>query len=305
MTDTNPRGHDVAHAVTDLVVGRTFVEAPRWRDGRLWFSELYTFSVMSAREDGSDLRVEAEVPEQPSGMAWLPDGRLVVVSMRDQKLLRREHDGTMVVHADLSGHAKGFCNEVLADVQGRCYVGDFGFDLDDGAPMAPGSIHRIDPDGTITTVADELYFPNGCVLTSDNVLIVAETFGNRVSAFDLTDDGRLVNRRVWAQFGPLPPMGKTVADSESEFVVSADGICLDADGAVWIADLASQKLMRVVEGGEIVDEIVPGMMPFSAVLGGSDGHTLFICAAPGFEVEDRRSTTLAKVLTARVPVGAA
>jgi sugar lactone lactonase YvrE len=293
----------VTHAVTDLIIGRTFVEAPRWHEGRIWFSELYTCSVMSAREDGSDLRVEAKVPEQPSGMDWLPDGRLVVVSMRDQKLLRREHDGTLVVHGDLAGHATGFGNEVIVDARGRAYVGTFGFDIDNGAPMAPGSICRIDPDGTVTEVADDLWFPNGCVLTGDNVFIVNETFGNRISAFDLTDDGRLVNRREWARFGPLPPLGKTVVDSAAEFVVQPDGLCRDAEGALWVADLGSEKLLRVVEGGEIVDEIAPGMMPFSPVLGGADGHTLFICAAPNFGVDERRSTTLAKVLAARVPVG--
>ncbi|MFC9220618.1 SMP-30/gluconolactonase/LRE family protein [Streptomyces hygroscopicus] len=294
----------MTHRLATLVPGRTLVEAPRWHDDRIWFSDLYTFSVLSAREDGSDLHVEATVPAQPSGLAWLPDGRLLIVSMRDRKLLRRESDGALVVHADLSEHVANCCNEVIVDRHGRAYVGDFGFDLDDRQPLAPGSLHRIDPDGRITQVATDLWFPNGCVITTDDVFIVNETFGNRISAFDLTDDGRLVNRRVWAEFGP-PPTTTNFDDAASEFIVSPDGMCIDAEGALWVADLASEKLLRLREGGEVIDEISAGMMPFSAVLGGSDGRTLFICAAPNYDEAERRTTTHAKVLATRVAVGAA
>lgn len=292
----------MGHSVADLISGRTFVEAPRWHKGRFWFSELYTLSVMSALEDGSDLRVEATVPGQPSGLAWLPDGRLLVVSMRDRKLLRRELDGTMAVHADLGDYATGFCNEVIVDGQGRSYVGNFGFDLVKGGPITPAAIHRVDLDGSITEVATDLWFPNGCVLTGDNVFIVNETFGNRISAFDLTADGRLINRRIWAQFGPLPT-ADNMEDAKPQFLLSPDGMCMDAEGALWIADLESLKMLRVLEGGQVIDEISPGMIPFSGVLGGSDGHSLFICAAPNFDEDERRSTTLAKVLHVRVPVG--
>ena len=287
-----------------VIDGRTFVESPRWRDGRIWFSELYTHQVMSAEEDGSDLRVEAVVPGQPSGMDWLPDGRLLVTSMRDRLLMRREHDGTMVVHADLSKHTGGYCNEVIVDRHGRAYVGDFGFDLEDGGPVVPASIHRIDADGTIVRVADDLYFPNGCVLTDDGELIVNETFGNRISAFELTDDGELVNRRTWAEFGSLPSPTATV-EPWSQFARCPDGMCRDAEGALWIADLVSQKVLRMAEGGAVLDEVDPGMMPFSAALGGKDGTTLFICAAPDGDVEARSSTTLAAVLAVRVDVPAA
>jgi sugar lactone lactonase YvrE len=287
-----------------VIDGRTFVEAPRWHEGRIWFSELYTHQVMSANEDGSDLRVEAVVPGQPSGMDWLPDGRLLVTSMRDRLVLRREHDGTMALHADLSKHTGGYCNEVIVDKHARAYVGDFGFDLAEGGAVVPASIHRIDPDGTIVRVADDLYFPNGCVLTDDGELIVNETFGNRVTAFDVTDEGELVNRRTWAEFGPLPSPSATV-EPWSQFARCPDGMCRDADGALWIADLASQKVLRVAEGGTVLDEVDPGMMPFSAALGGADGRTLFICAAPDGDVEARSATTLAAVLSVRVDVPAA
>ena len=185
---------------TTVVSDAHFLEAPRWHEGRIWFSDFYGHRVSSAREDGSDLRVEAEVPGQPSGLGWLPDGRLLVVSMTERRVLRREHDGTLVTHADLSSYAKGFANDMCVDGHGRAYVGNFGFDLMGGAPIEPTSLHRVDPDGTVTEVADDLWFPNGSVITADGVLLVAETFGNRVSAFDLTADGQLTNHRVWAEF---------------------------------------------------------------------------------------------------------
>jgi sugar lactone lactonase YvrE len=149
--------------------GFGFLEAPRWRDGRLWFSDFYTYRVLSMREDGSDLREEATVARQPAGLGWLPDGRLLVVSMRDRKVLRREPDATLVVHADLSGHAAGHTNDMVVDSRGRAYVGNFGFDLMGGAALEPTSLHRVDPSGHVTEAADGLWFPNGSVITPDNV----------------------------------------------------------------------------------------------------------------------------------------
>jgi sugar lactone lactonase YvrE len=136
------------------------------------------------------------VPQQPAGLGWLPDGRLLVASMRDRKILRREADGTLATHADLSAHATGHANDLVVDAEGRAYVGNFGFDLRNGAPLETASLHRVDPDGTVTEAADDLWFPNGTVITPGSVLIVNETFGNRCTAFDLTPDGQLVNRRV-------------------------------------------------------------------------------------------------------------
>ena len=184
--------------------GFGFLEAPRWHEDRIWFSDFYTHRVLSALEDGSNLRTEASVPQQPAGLGWLPDGRLLVVSMRDRKVLRREADGTLVAHADLSSHARGHANDMVVDAKGRAYVGQFRLRPDERRAAgdrvaAPGG-----PDGTVTEVATNLWFPNGSVITPGGVLIVNETFGNRCTAFDLTPDGRLVNRRTWAEFGPLP-----------------------------------------------------------------------------------------------------
>jgi len=290
--------------MTTVADGFHFLEAPRWRDERLWFSDFYSYQVRSMREDGSDLREEASVPEQPSGLGWLPDGRLLVVSMRDRKVLRREPDGTMVVHGDLGPHATGHCNDMAVDAQGRAYVGNFVFDLMAGDPLEPAALHRVDPDGRVTQVADDLWFPNGCAITPDNVLLVVETFGNRVSAFDLTDSGELVNRRVWAEFGPLPTE-RGVAESLAQVQVAGDGACLDSEGALWIADAIGGRLVRVVEGGTITDEIDPGSPVYACALGGATGTTLFACAAPDFHEGPRKAAREARMLATQVAVPAA
>jgi sugar lactone lactonase YvrE len=292
-----------AHPVT-VASGFAFLEAPRWHEDRIWFSDFYTHQVLSAREDGSDLRVEARVPQQPAGLGWLPDGRLLVVSMLDRTILRREPDGTLAVHADLSGHATGHTNDMVLDAAGRAYVGNFGFDLMAGAPLETASLHRVDPDGTVTEAADDLWFPNGSVITPDGVLIVNETFGNRCTAFQVTADGRLTDRHVWAQFGPLPSdraFDKVLAQTK----VAGDGACLDAEGALWIADATGRRLLRVREGGEITDELHPGSAVYACALGGAEGTTLYACLAPDFDATARSAAREAKLLAFRVAVPAA
>jgi sugar lactone lactonase YvrE len=294
---------EMTDGATTVIDNQAFLEAPRWRDGRIWFSDFYTLQVLSAREDGSDLRVEADVPHQPAGLGWLPDGRLLIVSMRDRVLLRREADGRLVTHADLGTHATGHLNDMAVDGAGRAYVGNFGFDLMGGADLAPTALHRVDPDGTVTEAATDLWFPNGSVITADNTLLVGETFGNRVTAFDIADDGRLVNRRVWAQLGPAPsaqPLGKALGQT----VVAPDGCCLDADGALWIADATGARLLRVIEGGTITDEIRPGSNVYACALGGSAGTTLFACLAPDFDENARRAAREASLLAIPVAVPA-
>jgi len=289
----------MADTAATVIDGFSYLEGPRWHDERIWFSDFYTHRVLSAREDGSDLRVEASVPQQPSGLGWLPDGRLLIVSMRDRKLLRREHDGTLVTHADLSRHATGHLNDMAVDAHGRAYVGNFGFDLMGGAPLEPAALHRADPDGTVTEVATDLWFPNGTVITKDGVLLVNETFGNRVTAFDLTQDGRLVNRRTWAEFGPLPTQ-RDIAKVLPQICVAPDGSCLDAEGALWIADGTGGRLIRVTEGGKIVDEVSPGTPVFACALGGSNGKTLFACAAPDFDEGARAAAREARLIAIQV-----
>jgi sugar lactone lactonase YvrE len=288
---------EIVTVVSDL----SYAECPRWHDDRIWFVDFYTYRVLSAEADGSDLRVEAEVPEQPSGLGWLPDGRLLAVSMRDARLLRREPDGTLVTHADLSDYVAGHPNDMVVDRDGRAFVGNFGFDLMNGAPVAPANLVRVDPDGTVTTVADDMWFANGSVITDEGVLLVDETFGNRITAFDLGPDGSLSNRREWARFGELPTE-RDLEKALGQLVVAPDGCCLDAEGALWIADALAGRLVRVREGGEIVDEIPVGSGVYACMLGGADGRTLFACAAPDFNEHARKAAREARLLAVRVDV---
>src|SRR5689334_11215748 len=289
----------MSRKISTIVTGMSYLEGPRWHDRRIWFSDFYTCRVYSAAEDGSDIRTEAEVAQQPSGLGWLPDGRLLIVSMRDGRLLRRVADGTLVCHADLSGYINGHLNDMVVDTHGRVFVGEFGFDLMGGADFKPASLLSVDPDGTITKAAGDMWFPNGSVITEDGTLLVDETFGNRVTAFDITEDGTLANRRTWAKFGELPSdseLGKLLA----QVVVAPDGCGLDADGALWIADGLNGRVIRVRQGGEIIDEIPTGTGVFACMLGGSDGRTLFICTAPDFQEEARKNAREATLLAARV-----
>jgi sugar lactone lactonase YvrE len=284
----------------DVLTGFCYLEAPRFHDGRIWVSDFYLHQVVSANPDGSDVRVEAEVPAQPSGLGWLPDGRLLVVSMRDRRLLRRESDGTLATHADLSGVLPGHANDMVVDAAGRAYVGSFGFDLMGGGDLAPSRLARADPGGTVTVVAEDLWFPNGMVLDGDT-LIVNETFGNRMTAFDMTAEGGLTDRRVWASFGEVP------ADTEfakvlPQLKVAPDGSCLDAEGAVWIADGIGARALRVREGGEIVDEVQAGAGVFACALA---GNTLYLCAAPDFDEHSRAAAREGRLLAVEVEVPAA
>jgi sugar lactone lactonase YvrE len=224
--------------------------------------------------------------------------------MRDRRLLRREHDGELVTHADLSGYATGHLNDMAVDADGRAYLGNFGFDLMGGAPVELGALHRVDPDGTVTEVATGVWFANGMVITKDNVLLVNETFGNRVSAFDIATDGRLVGQRVWAQFGPLPT-GRELGRVVAQTVVGSDGCCVDAEGALWVADATGGRLLRVTEGGTVTDEIRPGSNVYACALGGADGRTLFACLAPDFDESARSAAREASMFAMRVAVPAA
>ncbi len=283
-----------------LVDGCTFTEDPRWRGDRLWFSDFYAHEVHSVGMDGDD-RVEVSLDDQPSGLGWLPDGRLLIVSMTERKVLRREPDGTLVDHADLSDIATYWCNDMLVDPRGRAYVGHFGFDLDAflaehgeaGVLADPGPprahVILVHPNGAFEVAADDMRFPNGTVLTPDGrTLIVAETLALRLTAFDVADDGRLSNRRVWADL--------------SAELVAPDGICLDAEGAVWVANAVGSTCLRVLEGGEIVDRALFQQNVFACTLGGPDGTTLFGCTAPDSNADHRTGGRQARIEVATVAV---
>ena len=260
--------------------GLKFGECPRWHGDKLWVSDFHRHLVFTVDSIGR-LEPIVEVPNQPSGLGWLPDGRLLVVSMLDRKVMRLDPEG-LVEHADLSSIATFHCNDMVVDEQGRAYVGNFGFDINDyvrrndpefslvDPNLVTASIARVDPDGTVTIVTPGLRFPNGTVITPDgSTLIVAETCGGRLTAFDIAPDGGLSNRRVWAPLGEVPP----------------DGICLDAEGCVWVAIPIHNECVRVAEGGEVVDRVKTSAQCYACTLGGPDRRTLFMTV--NFRDEER------------------
>ncbi|MER6949755.1 SMP-30/gluconolactonase/LRE family protein [Nonomuraea sp. NPDC000554] len=271
-----------------LIDGGAFFEGPRWHEGRLWVSDFWRYRVTAISLDG-DAEVVAEVPGSPSGLGWLPDGSLLVVSMRDSRLLR-VRDGRTTEHADLSAHVGGMANDMVVDASGRAYVGGIDF-----TTMGPTNLVRVDPDGAVTVVAEDMAFPNGAVITPDgSTLVVAESWAPRLTAFDIRPDGSLTGRRVWADFAlPEGAPGQ----------IAPDGIALDAEGALWVADAGGNRAVRVREGGEIVDEVGTGDLKLVAcALGGEDGRTLFLCATPTYDQQEAETKQQARILTCQVNV---
>ncbi len=250
---------------TVVIEGLGFPESPRWRDGRLWFSDFVSRKVQIADLHGNVADV-VEVPKVPSGLGWLPDGHLLVVSMEDRKILKLEEKG-LVQHADLSHLARYQCNDMVVDSFGRAYVGNFGFDYAGGGRTQPTVLIQVTPSGRSHAVADGLFFPNGSVITPNGrTLIVAETFAARLTAFEIVPGGGLGVRRVFAHFGGRR-RGRV-----------PDGICLDAEGAVWVASPSTNECIRVVDGGTVTDRVSTGEdNAIACMLGGVDRKTLLIC----------------------------
>jgi len=286
---------------TTLISGLSFTECPRWREGRLYISDYYTHRVLAVGLDGT-AETLAHVSGQPAGLGFLPDGRMLIVSMRDRLILRRELDGALMEHADLSALAPWHLNDMLVDPDGRAWVGNFGFDLMGGASACTTGLICVEPDGSAKVAADNLGFPNGMVLTPDGrKLIVAESTRNRLSCFDV-DGSSLGARRTWAAFGD-PPATTDVGEMLEQLEVVPDGICLDAEGAVWVADTIHSRLIRVAEGGRILEELkTDGVGAFACMLGGDDGRTLFACVAPTFEEAEASAIHRARVLMITVDV---
>lgn len=271
--------------VTPLVTGRSFFEGPRVRDGALYVSDMHGDAVLRVTPDGTVSTV-VEV-DQPSGLGWLPDGTLLVSSMAARQVLRVDGRG-LTVHADLRGLASHEINDMVVDRHGHAFVGQFGYDLRGGAPPAPAALLRIDPDGSVHEAASDLRMANGMAITTDDrTLVVAESSGRCLTAFDLADDGTLSNRRVWAELPDHP-----------------DGICLDAENGVWVAGPVSDRFVRVTEGGEVTDVVeTPGRHGIACALGGPDGRTLFLCTARTHgEREASRAAMSAAIETTRVRV---
>jgi sugar lactone lactonase YvrE len=246
-----------------LMEGIAFGEQPRWREDRLWFSDWGPPEVLAVDLEGSH-EVMLQAPSFPCCVDWLPDGRLLVVSAREGRLLRQEPDGSLVTHGDLGSVSKPPAgNELVVDGRGNAYVNGGGFDLMAGEPFAPGIVALVTPQGSARQVADGIAFPNGMLVTPDNAtLIVAESYTNKLTGFNIETDGSLSNRRVWAELGDGVP----------------DGICLDAENAVWYADVPNQRCVRVREGGEVLQTIELDRGCFACALGGPDRTTLFMMA---------------------------
>ncbi len=284
--------------------GLTFGEGPRWHDGKLWFSDFHTKRVMTVDLEGRTETI-AEVPGMPSGLGWLPDGRLLVVSMTDRRLLRLDPGGLVEV-ADLSGLATGYCNDMVVDKQGRAYIGHFGFNIFIGESVVPACVMMVTPHGEARVVADDMYFPNGSVITPDGrMLIVAESMASRLTAFDIEADGSLTGRRVWAKLGEAYPAGITSPEEHARWTaanVLPDGICLDTENAMWVADSSASQVLRVREGGEVTDRIETSAVAYACMLGGPDRRTLFIMAAKMPQPGDAGSKPSAHIEIVKVAV---
>lgn len=270
-----------------FLTGRYFCEGPRWRDGRFWFSDFYAHEICTVDLAG-DVRTEVSLAdgERPSGLGWLPDGRLLFVAMLARTVMRREHDGALLEHADLGHLATFHCNDMLVDDGGRAYVGNFGFDLDASLEaMGPEGLlgeiatnrarytavlARADPDGTVEVAADDLAFPNGVVtVDGGTTLVVAQTLGLELTAFDKAPDGTLSNRRTWASL---------LGDDGT--MVAPDGIAADDAGGIWVANPLAPEVVRVEEGGAVTDRLATTMPAYACALGGPDRRHLLVCTAP-------------------------
>lgn len=242
-----------------LVDGLCFGEGPRWHDGELWLSDMHARQVLRVSAQGNKEVVVTLNDDDPSGLGWLPNGDLLIVGMTKRQVLR--FDGTdLHVHADLSGLASWYCNDMVVDGEGRAYVGNFGFDLHNRAKPRPAELIRVDPDGRASVENDELMFPNGAVITPDgSTLIVGESFGGRLTAFDIAIDGSLGNKRTWAELpeGAVP-----------------DGICLDSQGGIWSASPTSNECIRQIEGSEVTHRHELTRGAFACMLGGDDLYVL-------------------------------
>ncbi|HXR25165.1 MAG TPA: SMP-30/gluconolactonase/LRE family protein [Candidatus Binataceae bacterium] len=271
-----------------LLDGLMFTEGPRWHDGKLFFSDMHAHKVMSVDLEGKAQTV-VEVPTWPSGLGWLPDGRMLIVSMTDRKLLRLDPDG-LKTHADLDTLASFYCNDMVVDGKGRAYVGNFGYDLLSGEPQKPAELILVNPDGSTRVAADGFDFPNGTVISPEgNTLVVGESMGHRLTAFNIQSDGSLTNRRPFADLGEAVP----------------DGIALDAEGAIWGASPMSKELLRVRYGGAVAERLTFDTMPIACALGGPERRTLFMLTSDSINPDECRAKKASKIWIKEVAVAGA
>ncbi len=285
-----------------LLDGGTFFEGARWRAGRWWVSDFYANRVLAVDPDGGAEEVMSV--EQPSGLGWLPDGSLLAVSMTGHKLWRLDRGGEPVLHADLAEFSRGEANDMVVDDSGRAYVGNYGYDLMAGEAPRAATLIRVEPDGSVSAAAEGLHFPNGSMITPDRrTLLVAETTAARIAAFTIGDDGSLSDHRIWGQIAPTP-QADTLAELLPQIEFAPDGCTLDAEGCIWAGDSLHRRCARIAPGGEILEEIPSpgGLVFYGCMLGGDDGRTLLMCAAPDWREERPEGERAAGLFTTRVEV---
>ena len=264
-----------------------FPECPRWRHDSLWFADCHDGKVINMEPEGT-VRAAFDVPGGPAGIGWLPDGDLIVVSIADLCIYRRGKDGVLQRHADLSGHFRHHANDMVVDRAGNAYVGEVGFHPDEEARST--CVLLVRPDGSVEVAANDMMTPNGSVITNDHrTMVVAESRQRRLTAFSIASDGTLQDRRVFAQLGldQVP-----------------DGICLDAQGCIWVASPRARSVLRVDANGTVVQSIATGeLKPYACMLGGDDRRDLFVCMAadhdPAGTRRDRRGAI--GVISVEVP----
>ena len=258
-----------------LMKGLTFGEGPRWHENKFYFSDFYSHKVYSLDLSGKH-EVIVEIPNQPSGLGWTPDGTMLIVSMKDRKLMSFK-DGKLTERADLTELSGFHCNDMVVDIYGNAFIGNFGFNTYNGEEIKPTNLILVRPGDEPVLAADNLFFPNGTVITPDNkTLIVGETYAARLTAFDKSEDGSLSNRRIWADLK---------VNAEEGTVPLPDGMCIDEEGAIWVASPSTAEVIRVHEGGMISERIPVQTNAFACMLGGEDRRTLFICTSNGSGVD--------------------
>ncbi|MBF4609567.1 SMP-30/gluconolactonase/LRE family protein [Curtobacterium sp. VKM Ac-1393] len=283
--------HITLDSATDVVTDIRFPEGNRWHDGRLWYSDMHTGQVFSLDPASTAApRMEATVDGQSSGLGWLADGRLIVSSMESRTVVAVDDVGDTSVFADLSGVESSLVNDLVVDAAtGRTYIGAFGYDLYGGEELRPGPLYVIEQDGSFRLAAEGLVFPNSAnVLPGTRTLVVSETWGGRLTAFDIEPDGSLTGRREWAAL----PGG-----------VTPDGSTVDRDGAVWVCSVDTGEFLRVLEGGEVTDRIdAPGLCAIDCALGGEDGRTLYLATADSYDPATTAQTRAGRISAVRVAV---
>ena len=296
-----------------LTGGLYFGEGPRWHENKLWFSDFYSHKVMTLDENNS-LEAVCEVPSQPSGLGWLPNGDLLIVSMLDRKILKFS-EGSISVHADLSEYVAHKCNDMVVGRDGTAYVGNFGMG-DAGESLNSTHLMIVKSDGTVLKGPDNLLFPNGTVITEDGKkLIIAETLGAKLTSFDIEDNGELTNRKLWARTSPLfslliikflSSMGfdlsKVDFSKYSKNLHVPDGICLDEKNGIWIASPTTKAVVRIEKGGNITDKINTPKGAFACMLGGKERKTLYVIISNSSDPEEAQASPEGEIHSIEVEI---